>query len=400
MQHKEETKKISAIHPSTYRKKSVGIGLFRPTWAEVDLDAVRHNLRTVRSLVRPDTKILVVVKANAYGHGLVDISQTASECGADYLGVATIEEGLTLRRASIKTPILLLGSATTKQGPLDAALKNSITLTVYTIDLATALSRRAEALGLSHVPFHIKVDTGMGRIGLAWSNTIKFVNMVRNFERLKIEGIYTHFPSADDDESADFTNKQIEIFDSLLTELEEMRIDIPYRHAANSVGLVDFKQSHLSMVRPGILIYGIVPKKGLHKRIYVKPAMSLKTRIVYLKHVGAGTSISYGRTYRTKKATRIATIPIGYGDGYTRSLSNRAHVLIRGRRLPLIGRVTMDQCMIDVGGLDEVKVGDEVVLIGSQKGRAITAEEIAELADTIPYEIVCSLNDRIPRIYK
>ncbi len=367
----------------------------RATWAEVDLGAVRYNFRQVKKLAGKDTYLLVVVKGNAYGHGIFEVSRVLQDIGADFLGVATLDEALLLRKKKINMPILILGSVL--QHEVRPAVQNDITLTLCHMDLAKAIDRIASRLKkIARV--HIKVDTGMGRIGVWHEEAFDFVKEIISLKNIYVEGIYTHFSIAGRDKF--FTTYQIDSFAALLKNLKLLDIEIPFRHAANSIATVSLKKSHLNLVRPGIIIYGMYPKRSFSRKLDLEPALSLKTRIVFLKKTPAGRSISYGRTYITQKPTVIATLPIGYADGYGRILSNKAKVLIRGERAPVIGKVTMDQTMIDVGHIEGVTLGDEVVLIGKQGEGGIKCEELARLAGTIPYEIVCSISSRVPRIYK
>lgn len=367
---------------------------YRPTWAEVDLKAIEHNYRQVRRLVGRDTKIMAVVKANAYGHGTVEVSAVLERLGVDYLGVATTDEAVRLRDHDIKTPVLILGSILPSE--VKAAIEKDITITLCSDDLLDAI-RKETARGFK-AKVHIKIDTGMGRIGIWHEEAMNFIKNLMAEKNIVVEGIYTHFSSAGRDDF--FTNYQIESFEKVITKLESFDINIPLRHAANSIATVDFKRSHLNLVRPGFIIYGMYPKYTFPKLIKLRPALSLKTRIVYIKDTPPGRSISYGRTYITQKQTKIATLPIGYADGYPRNLSNKAEALVRGRRAPIVGRVTMDQTMIDVGHIRGVKTGDEVVLIGRQGREEIRAEKLARLAGTIAYETVSLISNRVPRVYK
>ena len=366
----------------------------RPTWAEVDLGAIEYNYKQVRRLVGKNTNIMVVVKANAYGHGTVEVSAVLERLGVDYLGVATTDEAMRLRDHGIKTPILILGSVLS--GEVKAAAEKDITLTLCSDDLLDAIRKEAE--GGSKIKVHVKVDTGMGRIGVWHEDALEFVKKVSAEKNVILEGIYTHFSSIGRDDF--FTNYQIDAFEKLLSTLEKNWIKIPLRHAANSIATVDFKRSHLNLVRPGLIIYGMYPKHTFPKLIKLKPALALKTKVVFIKDTPPGRSISYGRTFVTQKHTRIATLPIGYADGYARNLSNRAEVLIKGCRAPVIGKVTMDQTMIDIGHIKGVKIGDEVVLIGKQGREEIRLEKLARLAGTIAYETICSISNRVPRVYK
>ena len=367
----------------------------RPTWAEIDLDAVRYNFKQTKKLAGKGTSVLVIVKGNAYGHGIYEVSRVLQDIGADFLGVATLDEAIFLRKKKIKAPILILGSVL--QDELEPAIKNDVILTLCSIDLARSIDTIAARYG-KKARVHIKIDTGMGRIGVWHEDARDFVAEVSKLENLSIEGIYTHFSIAGRDKF--FTTYQINSFTSVIDGLRKEGIDITLRHAANSLATVGLKKSHMNMVRPGLIIYGMYPKRSFSRKLDLKPALSLKTKIVFLKKTPAGRSISYGRTYITQRPTTIATLPIGYADGYGRILSNKAKVLVRGQRAPVVGKVTMDQTMIDVGHIDGVKLGDEAVLIGKQGNNEIRCEELARLSGTIPYEIVCSITNRVPRLYK
>ena len=367
---------------------------YRPTWAEVDLAAIEYNYRQVRRLIGKDVRVMVVVKANAYGHGTVEISTVLEKLGVDYLGVATTDEAVRLRDHGIATPVLVLGSVLPSE--VAVAKEKDITLTLCSDELLEAIKK--ECADGAKIKVHVKIDTGMGRIGIWHEEALEFIKKVSTEKSITLEGIYTHFSAAGRDDF--FTNYQIEAFEKLLSQIEKNWIKIPIRHAANSIATVDFKRSHLNMVRPGLIVYGMYPKHTFPRLIKLRPAMSLKTRIVYIKETPPGRSISYGRTHVTQKKTIIATLPIGYADGYGRNLSNRAEVLVRGHRARIVGKVTMDQAMIDVGHIKGAKLGDEVVLIGKQGREEIRTEKLARLAGTIAYEVVCSISNRVPRIYK
>ena len=364
---------------------------YRPTWAEVNLNNLAHNFNQIKKLLAPKTKIMVCVKADAYGHGLIPVSEKLVSCGVDYLGVASIDEGIRLREAGISIPILILGLMLKKD--IQPVFKYKLTTTVCDAGLAYALNNKAKVIG-EPANVHIKVDTGMGRIGVLHRDAQGLVNKIHKLKFINIEGIFTHFAFAD--MNKDFTVYQIDLFNRLIQKLNKAGIYIPLIHAANSMGVIGYKNSHFNMVRPGLVIYGLYPKKDL--KIILRPVLSLKTKVLFIKRLPKGYGISYGHDYITKKTTTIATLPIGYGDGYPRNLSNRAPVLIGGRRLKINGRICMDQAMVDVGDF-KVKVGDEAVLIGSQAKNKITAEELANLAHTISYEIVCGLGSRVPRVY-
>ena len=384
-----------------HQKEKIGImtdnnpaANYRSTWSEIDLNAIRDNFLKIKSMLDKDTSIMAAVKANAYGHGIIAVSDLLVRSGADYLGVATTDEALHLRKNSFKVPILILGSIL--PGEIDVVIKNSITQTVGDLQLARALNDHAARLG-KKARVHIKVDTGMGRIGIWHEQALSFVKRLSGFKSLLLEGIFTHFPDADDDK--EITCRQIEDFNRLLHGIEALGIVIKYKHMANSAATLAYKDSHMNLVRPGLMIYGLYPNKTFSKKIKLMPALSLKSRVVFIKDVPPGRSISYGGTYKTTGHTRLATIPIGYGDGYSRGLSNIGSVLVRGRRAPIRGIICMDQTVIDVGHIPGVRVGDEVVIIGSQQREHIDVEEIARLCHTIPYEVACWFNNRVQKKY-
>lgn len=368
----------------------------RPTKAEINLDAIGHNVSLLGDIIGEKVRMLAVVKADAYGHGIEEVSKKLVLCGIDYLGVATVDEAVVLRGLFKKgVSILVLGSIFVDEA--DDILKYDITQTIAGMDVALALSRAAKRYS-KKAKVHIKIDTGMGRIGVWHTEAIDFIRRASRLDGIDIEGVWTHLSSADE-ENPDFTNEQIYIFRQLTENLDREGINIPLRHVANSMAVIGFGKSHLNLVRPGLVIYGLYPRKGLKGRVDFQPVMSVKTRIVFLKDVPAGRHISYGRTFIAAKPTRIATLPIGYGDGYPRILSNKASVLVSGIRAPVVGTVCMDQMMVDVGHIQGVKVGDEAVVLGRQGEDEVSAEELAELAGTIPYEVVCSISPRVPRVY-
>lgn len=373
------------------------LGLFRPVWADVDLSAVAHNIREIRRLVRPKTHIMAIVKANGYGHGAARVARTVLQYGADSLGVATLGEALQLRQEGIKAPILILGYTPAEQAGL--AVAHNVTQTIYTPEMAEAVSGAAVQMK-TRAAVHIKIDTGMGRIGfLPGNGTMEAIRRMVRLPGLFVEGIFTHFAAADW-QNKDFTWEQFARFQEVLESLSRAGIDIPIKHAANSAAVLDMPETHLDMVRPGIILYGLYPSEKVRKeRVSLSPAMALKTRVSFVKRVGPGTSISYGRKYITTRETLIASLPLGYADGYSRLLSNQGEVLIRGKRLPVVGTVCMDQLMVDVGELPNVSMGDEAVLFGSQGGERIAVEEIAERLNTINYEILCMVGGRVPRVY-
>ncbi len=371
---------------------------YRPTWAEVDLKALEHNYIQVKRLAGKDVQMMAVVKANAYGHGTVEVSQVLEGVGVNYLGVATTDEAVRLRDHGIKTPILVLGSVLPEE--VRIAKDRDITLTLCNHDILKEIKTLAknEKEPGRRVKVHIKVDTGMGRIGVWHEDALRFVKEVSGEKSITLEGIYTHFSTAGRDEF--FTAYQMESFERLLTSIEKSWIKISLRHAANSIATVDYKRAHLNLARPGLIIYGMYPKYTFPKLIRLKPVLSLKTRVVFLKDIPPGRSISYGRTFISQRHTKIATLPIGYADGYHRGLSNKAEVLVHGQYAPIVGKVTMDQTMVDVGRIRGVKIGDEVVLIGKQGRHEIRIEKLARLAGTIAYDFICGISNRVPRIYR
>jgi len=369
-------------------KEQIG---YRPTWAEIDLGNLAHNFRLVRACLSDKIKVLVTVKADAYGHGLVPVSKKLVGLGVDFLGVASIDEGIKLRAAGISVPILILGVVLGDD--IAPVIKFGLTPTVYDEKSALAFSRLAEKAG-KRLNVHVKVDTGMGRIGVRHQDAFKLLKKISSLPGIQLEGLFTHFPLAD--ENRRFTAGQIKLFNKLVSDLKKSGMIIPLVHAANSVGLADYKDSHFTMVRPGLVIYGLYPKANL--KIKLRPVLTLKSRVVFVKNVPKGFGVSYAHAYVTKNPACIVTLPIGYGDGYPRNLSNLGFVLIGGRRFKISGRICMDQVMVDVGSY-KASVGEEVVLIGKQNKAKVTAEELAKLSGTIPYEISCGLGSRIPRVY-
>jgi alanine racemase len=379
-------------------------------WAEVDLEAIAHNVRELRRITDPGADLMAVVKANAYGHGAVEVTRKALENGADSLGVARIEEGIELRKAGVKESILIFGY--TPPALAHKLIAFDLTQTVWSYTTAQALSDIAVSSN-KQIKVHLKVDTGMGRLGLLpdcrrppvteqnlMGNAICEVESISSLAGLELEGVYTHFASADSSDKT-YAGKQFEIFVDFLNELRRAGINPPLCHAANSAAIIDMPETHLDMVRAGIAIYGLYPSDEVNKRrIVLKPAMTLKSKIVHLKKVPPGFKVSYGSTYKTQRPTTIASIPVGYADGFNRLLSSRGHMLVRGRRAPIVGRVCMDQTMLDVGHIPGVKLEDEVVIFGKQKDGSITVDEIAASLNTINYEIVSALTARIPIIYQ
>ncbi|MCC6758567.1 MAG: alanine racemase [Candidatus Omnitrophica bacterium] len=362
------------------------------TWAEIDLAALRHNFKLLK---KNSVEILPVIKADAYGHGMIEVASELNQLGVKIFGVSDVIEGMELRRSGFKNQILLLES------PLPETVTDIVTCgltpTVCTLELARALNE--EAAGRAQkLKIHIKVDTGMGRLGVWHEEALDFIRLVASFPHLIIDGILTHFPLSDSDPR--FTKQQLKDFAALINSLGELKKKIRYIHAANSMGLAGYKNSILNLARPGLMLYGLYPQENLRKTIKLKPVMSVKTRVIYVKELEKGRGVSYGHTYVAKKKMKVATLSVGYSDGYFRILSNKSSVLIQGKRCPIIGNVTMDQIIVDVSKVKSVKIGDTAVVLGRDKKESISAEELARLAHTINYEIVCNLGNRLVREYK
>lgn len=367
----------------------------RPTVAEIDLGAIAHNLRAIQARVAP-ARVMAVVKANAYGHGILDVAQTAVACGVSYLGVATLEEALQLRGNGFDLPVLVFGGFFAEQA--EAFVEHGVTATVYDWPRAERLAKVALERG-KKVPVHVKVDTGMGRVGVDWSQASAFVARLFELQGVEVEGVYSHFASSDATDKT-YAKMQLRRFRQLLEDLQARKIVVPWRHMANSGAILDLPESYFDMVRAGVMLYGYYPSDETSESVALRPAMALKSQIIAVKEVQAGTAISYNSTYKTRERTRIAIVPVGYGDGYNRLLSNRGEALVRGRRVPVVGRVCMDQIMLDLGPEGEAAVGDEVVLLGRQGSDEITIYEWCEKLNTIPYEVTCLITGRVPRCYK
>ncbi len=363
------------------------------SWIEINLGAIEYNLEQIKRKIGKN-KILACIKADGYSHGATPVANAIKK-KVEFFGVATIKEAIALRDAGIKKPTLILGTILPEDA--SAVIKNDLIATVCTIALAKALSEEAkERKKIAKI--HIKVDTGMGRIGIRPVNAIEFIKKVKAFPNLFLEGLFSHFPAAETDKS--FSQKQIRIFKDLITGLKESQIEFPFYHIANSPAILNLPGSYFNLVRPGIVLCGIYPSRKIKKTIKLKPALSLKSRVVFIQEKEKGDSISYGRTYRAKERRTVVTLPIGYADGVDRKLSNKGVILIDGKRCPIIGAICMDQLMVDATGIKNLKIGDEAVLIGKQKKERISVEEIAETIDTVPQEIVSRLGKRLPRIYK
>lgn len=375
-------------------------------WAEIDLNAIAHNIVELKNLIPPETRLMAVVKANAYGHGAVAVAECALEAGASVLGVARINEAVALRDAGLNAPILIFGY--TPPELVEKLLAYDLTQTVYTLQTAKRYADEAAAAGKT-LNVHVNIDTGMGRLGLlpddlrmdtkGIDNALDEIESIARLAGLQIEGIYTHFAAADSADKS-YANEQLQRFLDFSEQLRKIGLEPAMKHAANSAAVIDLPESHLDMVRPGISVYGLYPSEEVDKnRITLKPAMTLKTRIIHLKNVPAGFKISYGATFKTKSTTTIATVPVGYADGFNRLLSARGHMLVHGQRAPIVGRVCMDLTMLDVGHIKGVEMEDEAVVFGCQENAAISADELASDLKTINYEIVSTLLPRVKRIY-
>ncbi|MDD4744286.1 MAG: alanine racemase [Eubacteriales bacterium] len=378
-----------------------GRDLLTRSWAEVDLDQVAANARLIRGKVHRSCDVMGVVKADAYGHGVFPIAQVLLQNGVSRLAVSMLDEAIELRRAGVTVPILVLSYTDPRRA--SEILAHQVTQTVYSRDLAQALSSAAQALD-TEARIHIKVDTGMGRVGfLAGYQAVKEIDWIRTLPRIVVEGLYTHFASADEADDS-YTWQQFEQFMSISRELDRIGLPIPLKHVCNSAATMRFPAMHLDMVRPGLILYGMVPPGCPDAWPELKPAMTLKTSVILAKQLPAGSSVSYGRLFTTERGSAIVTIPIGYADGYSRRLSGRAEVLVHGRRAPVVGRICMDTCMVDVSHIQDppVKVGDPVVLFGPINGNgpeSVTVDDVADWLDTVNYEVTCLIGRRVPRAY-
>jgi len=364
------------------------------SWVEVDLGHFAANWAEMKRLVGPGVKILQVVKADAYGHGAIEISNAALRNGASMLGVANADEGIQLRVSGIAAPILILSPATDSE--IDQIVKYNLTLSVSDLGFARELQIKARRAGI-RVPLHVEVDTGMGRGGTIQAEACRTIREIASFPNLSIEGIFTHF--SESEILSYYNDLQWRAFREVLGQLEADGLRIPLRHISNSGAILNYPDYHLDMVRPGIMSYGIYPSPETRDRASLVPVMSFKTRVVLVKEFPEGYGIGYGRTFITRRPTRIATIPVGYGDGFGWLLGNQGEALLRGKRVPIAGRISMDMCTLDVSRIPDCAVGDEIVLMGEQDGERITADEIAAKTRSISYEILCALGKRAPRVF-
>lgn len=376
------------IYSKTKRDES-----FFSAWLEINLDNLKRNFLTIKKFVG-DKKIISVVKANAYGHGALMVAKELEQLGTDMLAVANVEEGIELRKGGINKPILIFGFIFPEE--INLLMDFSLTPTIYSETLAKELNKQVEKRK-EKIKIHIKIDTGMARVGIAWNESLGFIKRIKALKGLEIEGLYSHFSSADEKNSA-FSEIQFRRFKKVIEQLNKEKINIPIKHMSNSAALLNFPQFNLDAVRPGILLYGLNPlPEKLEFKIY--PVMALKTRVIFMKEIKAGVSVGYGRTFYAKRPSLIATVPFGYADGYPRTLSNKGEVLVKGRRAGIVGRICMDSLMIDVTDIKNPKEGDEVVVIGKSGKEEITVEELANLCQTINYEIACGIKERVKRLY-
>jgi len=367
------------------------------TWAEVDLDAIAHNIKEIRKITNPNAKIMAVVKADAYGHGFLEVAKTLLENGADRLAVAVLQEGKQLRSRGVTVPILILGAS--GEEAVEDLINFDITPSVFTYEFAKALPYEAERKD-KVTKIHIKIDTGMSRIGfLAGENNEEIVDEIIKISKLpyiEIEGIFSHFATSDEYDKS-YTLLQYGRFMDVCSRLEEKGLNIPIKHICNSAGIMMYPEMHLDMVRPGVILYGMYPSDEVDKsRLDLIPAMTLKSTITHIKEVEPGRGVSYGKEYITDKKTKIATVPIGYADGYLRKLAKHGKMIVDGVKVPIIGRICMDQCMIDVTNVHNIDKGDELIIFGRE---GVTVDDLAEWLETINYEVSCVIGKRIPRIY-
>ena len=371
--------------------------LVRPVWAEIDLDNIAFNMKNIKKLVK-DKEVIAVIKADAYGHGAVEVAKVLSENGASRFAVAIITEAIELREHGIKLPIMILGYT-----PIEYAedlIKYDIEQTVYNLEYAKQLSDIALKMG-KRAKIHIALDTGMGRIGfMPYDNSLEEVLKISALDGIEIVGIFTHFSTADE-EDKEYTKYQFDKIQNFIKKLSDKGVNIPLKHVSNSGAIIDLPETYLDAVRAGIILYGYYPSDEVKKKnLSIKPALTLKTKVAHIKKMEKDMYVSYGRTFKTERDSIIATLPIGYADGYSRLLSGKAKVIINGKFANVVGRICMDQCMIDVTDIGEVKVGDEVILLGEENELKFNADDMANLIGTINYDVLCMIKHRVPRVYK
>ena len=367
--------------------------IIRPTRVEVDLNAIKENYKKIKEHVG-NCKIMPILKANAYGHGLLRIAQLFEELNTDYLGVAVVEEGILLREKGINIPILVLGGVWGNQVPL--FLKHNLTITASSIDKLNQIDDTAGQMNVK-AKVHLKIDTGMERIGAHYYNAEKFLDAAYNCQNIKVEGIYSHFANSDAYDLT-YAKLQLERFNEVLSYFEKRSIETPIRHFANSGAILQLPEANFDMVRPGIMLFGVYPTKEVNKTLEIKPALTWKSLVVFFKVIKPNHPVGYDSTFTTDHNIRAVTIPVGYGDGYLRSMSHKAEVLIRGKRFPVIGIISMDQIVANIEN-ESAYNGDEVILLGNDGLNIITCQELADWAGTNPYEILTNINTRVPRVY-
>ena len=369
-------------------------GVIRPTLVEVDLSRLAENFRAIRAKVAP-AKMMPILKANAYGHGLVEVARWMESLGADYLGVAVVEEGIYLREQGVQMPILVLGGILGNQVP--HFLKHDLTITASSIEKLWQIDEVAEQLGVT-AKVHLKIDTGMERIGVHYYSAESLLETALQCKHIDVEGIFSHFASSEGTDLS-YTKLQLERFQEVLHFYTRRNLPPPRLcHMANSGAILQLPESYFDIVRPGLLLYGVYPDPETKKTVEVSPALSWKSRVVYFKVIKPGHPVGYGSTWQTDHLIRAVTVPVGYGDGYFRSMSNKAEVIICGKKYPVIGRISMDQIVVNIEW-DSAYNDDEVILIGEMGGEQITPEDLAQWAGTIPYEILTNINTRVPRVY-
>ncbi len=370
--------------------------IMRPVWAEINLDTIATNTKNIKKLIG-DKELIAIVKADCYGHGAVDVVPTLLENGASRLAVAMLTEAIELRENNINAPIVILGYTPLYLG--EELINYDIEQTVYDLNYAKELSKIALSLN-KKAKIHIAIDTGMGRIGfLPGDDTVKTINEVYNLEGLEVIGIYSHFSTSDEKDKT-YANEQLFKFKKVMADLKALGIEIPLKHISNSGAIIDMPETYLNGVRPGIILYGYYPSKEVsNDNLSVKPALTLKAKVAHVKELHKDMYISYGKTFKTNKKTIVATLPIGYGDGYPRALSENAKVIVNGKFASILGRICMDQCMIDVTDIENIKTGDEVIILGGEGDLKFNADDMAEALGTINYEILCRIKSRIPRVY-
>ncbi len=371
----------------------------RPTWAEVRLDCIADNYHKIKQFVGDKIEVMAVIKANGYGHGAKAIANYLEKHlpALDWFGVALAEEGILLRQAGVNTPILCLGGFW-QEDQASECIKYNLIPTIYRFDMLTSLAKAARA-NSCQAKFHLKIDSGMGRLGILPSELNLFLNTLKNYPELILDGAMTHLASADEQDKNTFTENQIATFQNCLAEIKASGFNPKYQHISNSAGTCSWPQAYGNLVRAGGLLYGLTDTLGSNVPITVTPALSLHTRIILLKKVPAGASLGYGNSFFTKRESLIATLPIGYDDGLMRAYSNKGQVLVRGQFAPIVGRVSMDLTLIDVTDIDQATLGDKVTIIGKSENNAISAEQMAAVMGTISYELTCGLSARVPRIY-